>query len=54
MPLALGTAALTVGRLGTELTSMRVAYVLTLMGLVLLLLGKRVFRILLFPLASCS
>lgn len=51
VPLALGTAALTVGRLGTELTSMRGAYVLTLMGLVLLLLGKPIFKILLFPLA---
>jgi exosortase len=51
VPLALGTAALTVGRLGTELTSMRSAYVLTLMGLVLLLAGKSAFRVLLFPLA---
>jgi exosortase len=51
VPLALGTAALTVGRLGTELTSMRSAYVLTLMGLVLLILGTQMFRILLFPLA---
>ncbi len=51
VPLALGTAALTVGRLGTELTSMRGAFVLTLMGLVLLLLGKSAFRVLLFPLA---
>lgn len=50
VPLALGTLALTVGRLGTELTSMRSAYVLTLMGLVLLLLGKQAFRILAFPL----
>ncbi len=48
--LALGTLALTVGRLGTELTSMRSAYILTLMGLVLLILGKRAFQILLFPL----
>lgn len=51
VPIALGTAALTVGRLGTELTTMRGAYVLTLMGLVLLLLGKSAFRILFFPLA---
>lgn len=51
IPLAIGTAALTVGRLGTELTSMRSAYVFTLMGLVLLLLGRSVFRILAFPLA---
>ncbi len=32
-----GPLALTVGRLGTELTSMRSAYILTLMGLVLLI-----------------
>jgi exosortase len=51
VPLAIGTVSLTVGRLGTELTTMRSAYVLTLMGLVLLLLGKSIFRILLFPLA---
>jgi exosortase len=51
VPLLLGTAALTVGRLGTELTTMRGAYVLTLMGLVLLLLGRFAFRILAFPLA---
>jgi len=51
VPLMLGTAALTVGRLGTELTSMRAAFVLTLMGLVLLLLGKSAFRVLVFPLA---
>jgi len=51
LPLAIGTAALTVGRLGTELTSMRSAYILTLMGLVLLILGRRAFQILLFPLA---
>ncbi len=51
LPLLVGTAALTVGRLGTELTSMRSAYILTLMGLVLLILGKRAFQILLFPLA---
>jgi len=51
VPLAIATIGLTVGRLGTELTSMRSAYVLTLMGLVLLLLGKHVFKVLLFPLA---
>jgi exosortase len=51
VPLALGTLALTVGRLGTELTTMRSAYVLTLIGLVLLLVGKSAFKILAFPLA---
>jgi exosortase len=50
VPLALGSASLTVGRLGVELMSMRVAFVLTLIGLVLLLLGRQVFRILAFPL----
>jgi exosortase len=49
--LALATLALAVGRLGTELTSMRSGYVLTIMGLVLLVLGRHAFRIMLFPLA---
>ncbi len=44
------TLALSVGRLGVELMSMRSAFVLTLIGLVLLLLGKEVFRIFVFPL----
>lgn len=44
------TLSLSVGRLGVELMSMRVAFVLTLIGLVLLLLGKEIFRILVFPL----
>jgi exosortase len=51
VPLGLATVTLTVGRLGVELMNMRVAFVLTLMGLVLLLLGRPIFRILLFPLA---
>lgn len=50
VPLALGTLALAVGRLGVEQMSMRVAFVLTLIGLVLLLLGRPIFRILAFPL----
>ncbi len=50
LPLALGALALAIGRLGVELMSMRVAFVLTLQGLVLLLLGRRVFRVLAFPL----
>jgi exosortase len=48
--LALGSLALMVGRLGVELMAMRTAFVLTLIGLVLLLLGREVFRILAFPL----
>ena len=50
LPLALGTLALMIGRLGVELMSMRVAFVLTLIGLNLLLLGLPMFRILAFPL----
>jgi exosortase len=50
LPLCLGAAALSVGRLGVELMAMRTGFVLTLIGLVLLLYGKEVFRILLFPL----
>jgi exosortase len=38
-----------IGRLGVELTAMRVSFVLTLIGLQLLLLGREVFRILMFP-----
>jgi len=49
-PLILGSLTLAIGRLGTELMNMRVSFVLTLIGLVLLLLGRRVFRILAFPL----
>ena len=49
-PLALSAISLTVGRLGVELMSMRAAFVLTIIGLVLLLLGRHVFRILAFPL----
>jgi exosortase len=50
VPLVLGVAALTVGRLGVELTSMRTGFVLTLIGLILLLLGRKIFRVLAFPL----
>jgi len=49
LPLALGSLALMIGRLGVELTAMRVSFVLTLIGLQILLLGRDVFRILLFP-----
>jgi exosortase len=50
VPLALGSVALVVGRLGVELMAMRTAFVLTLIGLALLLLGRRMFRVLAFPL----
>ncbi|MEZ4333563.1 MAG: exosortase/archaeosortase family protein [Myxococcota bacterium] len=49
-PLTIGLVSLAIGRLGTELMTMRSAFVFTLMGLVLLLLGRQVFRILAFPL----
>lgn len=48
--LVLGALALAIGRLGVELMSMRSAFVLTLNGLVLLLLGVPIYRILVFPL----
>ena len=50
IPLGLGAASLAVGRLGVELMTMRSGFVLTLIGLVLLLLGRQAFRILAFPL----
>jgi len=50
VPLTLAAASLTVGRLGVELMSMRVAFVLALHGIALLLLGRPVYRTLLFPL----
>ena len=50
VPLALGALSLTIGRLGVELMSMRVAFVLTLIGLQLLLLGIPITRVLAFPL----
>lgn len=50
LPLLVGLASLSIGRLGTELMTMRAGFVLTLIGLVLLLLGRRVFQILAFPL----
>jgi exosortase len=49
LPLVLGSLALMIGRLGVELTAMRVSFVLTLIGLQILLLGRDVFRILMFP-----
>ena len=50
VPLALSTTTLVVGRLGVEQMNMRVSFVLALMGIVLLLLGRQIFRILAFPL----
>jgi exosortase len=50
LPLALSSATLIIGRLGVELMNMRASFVLALIGLVLLLLGREVFRILAFPL----
>jgi exosortase len=50
VPLAIGLGSLTIGRLGTELMTMRSGFIFTLIGLVLLLLGRQFFRILAFPL----
>lgn len=50
LPLVLGVAALSIGRLGVELTAMRSGFVLSLIGMVLLLFGREIFRILTFPL----
>jgi exosortase len=50
LPLAVSTLTLVVGRLGVELMNMRVSFVFALMGIVLLLLGRQVFKILAFPL----
>ncbi len=50
VPLAFAVVTLTVGRLGVEYMTMRTSFVFALIGLVLLLLGRRVFEILAFPL----
>ena len=50
LPLALSTITLGIGRLGVELMNMRVSFVLALIGLVLLLWGRHVFKVLAFPL----
>ena len=50
VPMALSTLTLVIGRLGVELMNMRVSFVLALMGIVLLLFGRQIFRILAFPL----
>jgi exosortase len=49
IPLALGSLALMIGRLGVELTAMRTSFVLALIGIQILLLGREVFQILAFP-----
>jgi exosortase len=48
--LAAGVLSMSIGQLGGLLTMLRSGFVLTVMGLVLLLLGREIFRILLFPL----
>ncbi len=50
IPMFIGLTSLTIGRLGTELMTMRAGFVFTLIGLVLLILGREVFKILAFPL----
>ena len=50
IPMFIGLISLTIGRLGTELMTMRSGFVFTLIGLVLLLLGREIFKILAFPL----
>jgi len=49
--LCVGVLSVCIGELGGLLTALRSGYVFALMGLVLLLAGKRVFEILLFPMA---
>ncbi|MFP6580023.1 MAG: exosortase/archaeosortase family protein [Myxococcota bacterium] len=50
VPLVLGSLSLAIGRLGVELMTMRAGVILTLVGLVILIFGRRIFRILAFPL----
>lgn len=50
IPLAISTLTLAIGRFGVELMNMRASFVFALMGIVLLVLGRRVFQILAFPL----
>jgi exosortase len=50
LPLVIGLTSLSIGRLGTELLTMRSGFIFTLIGLVLLLLGRDIFKILAFPL----
>jgi exosortase len=50
IPMFIGLTSLTIGRLGTELMTMRSGFVFTLIGLILLLLGRDILKILAFPL----
>jgi len=50
IPMTVGLAALAVGRLSGELMTMRSGFIFTLIGLVLLVLGREIFRVLSFPL----
>jgi exosortase len=49
--LCVGVLSVCIGELGALLTALRSGYVFALMGLVLLLAGRQVFEILLFPMA---
>jgi len=49
--LLVGLALLAVGQLGSLLAPLRAGYVFSVMGLVLLLLGREIFMLLLFPMA---
>ncbi|MDP6978445.1 MAG: exosortase/archaeosortase family protein [Myxococcota bacterium] len=49
--LAVGVVSVCIGELGGLLTALRSGYVLAVMGLVLLLAGRKVFEVLLFPMA---
>ena len=48
--LVVSSLTLFIGRLGVEYMNMRVSFVLMLNGLALLLLGRRIYRVLAFPL----
>ncbi len=50
IPMLIGLTSLAIGRLGTELMTMRSGFVFTIIGLVLLLSGREIFKILAFPL----
>lgn len=50
LPLAMGVFSLAIGQLGNLLTALRSGFVFTVIGLVVLLLGLRVFRVVAFPL----
>jgi exosortase len=51
VPLAASVVTLTVGTLGVEYMTTRLSFVFALMGIVLLLLGREVFRAVAFPLS---